>query len=155
MFDILNKILCKDRAPAQDDLTAHVALAVLLFEAAHADGTCSAAEKAHLIQTLITDFKVSRDDIDSLLDATRKERKDYVDLFRVTRYINDNFSEDQKIRVLEAVWEILLLDGHLEAHEDHFAHKLANLFTLNHDDLINAKLRARKKLTGTDAQRRL
>ena len=149
MFYILNKILGRDKADEQDALTAHLALAVLLFEAAHADGTCTTEEKTHLIRTLMTDFKVSREEMDSLLDATCKERKEYVDLFRFTRYINDSFSEAQKIRILEAVWEIILLDGQLEAREDHFVHKLANLFYLNHDDLINAKLRARQKLAAT------
>ncbi len=48
---------------------------------------------------------------------------------------------------MEAVWRIILIDDHLEAHEDHFAHKLANLLRLNHIELINAKLRARKQIS--------
>ena len=47
---------------------------------------------------------------------------------------------------MESVWSILLIDEHLEAHEDHFAHKLANLLRLTHKELIDAKLAVRKKL---------
>lgn len=149
MFDLLNKIINTGKASTndQDALNAHLALSVLLFEAAFADGQCSAAEKEHLAQTLVKNFGVSKEEIHQLLRDTDKERKDYVDLFRYTRYINENFSEDKKIKILESVWEIILVDGRLEDHEDHFVHKLASLFNLNHRDLIDAKRRAREKLS--------
>ena len=97
--------------------------------------------------TLVTNFGVSKEEINTLLDDSNKERKEYMDLFRYTHFINENFSETQKIDIMESVWRIILLDGHLEAHEDHFAHKLANLLRLSHSELINAKLRARKQLS--------
>ncbi len=149
MFDLIKKIIGNDKEQTtdQDALTAHLALTVLLLEAAYADGECSDEEKEQLVTTLVTDFGVSRKDIDTLLDDSDKERKEHVNLFRYTRFINENFSEKQKIDILESVWRIILLDDHLEAHEDHFAHKLANLFNLGHRDLIDAKLRARKKLS--------
>lgn len=149
MFDLINKILGGNSSGAteQDALTAHLALAVLLFEAAYTDGECSEQEKKNLTQTLVTNFGVAREDIDHLLEETAKERKDYVDLFRYTRFINENFNEEKKMKILESVWQVILADGRLEAHEDHFVHKLASLFHLNHKDLIDAKRRARKTLS--------
>ena len=151
MFDLIKKIIGSDdgkvQTTNQDALTAHLALTVLLLEAAHADGECSEEEKEHLVKTLVTNFGISRKEIDTLLDDSNKERSEYVNLFRYTRFINENFSEKQKIDIMEAVWRIILLDDHLEAHEDHFAHKLANLIGLSHSDLIDAKLRARKQLS--------
>ncbi|MCG8633749.1 MAG: TerB family tellurite resistance protein [Desulfobacterales bacterium] len=149
MFNLIKKITGNDkvRPTDEDALTAHLALTVLLLEAAYADGECSDEEKEHLTTTLVRDFGVSRKDIDTLLDDSNRERREYVNLFRYTRFINENFSEKQKIAILESVWRIILLDDHLEAHEDHFAHKLANLLNLGHRDLIDAKLRARKQLS--------
>jgi uncharacterized tellurite resistance protein B-like protein len=60
--------------------------------------------------------------------------------------MNTNFTKEEKIAVMEAVWRIIHLDAHLEAHEDHFAHKLANLLRLTHSELIDAKIKARKQL---------
>lgn len=149
MFDLIKKIIGSDKAQAteEDTLTAHLALTVLLLEAAYADGECSIKEKENLVTTLVENFNVSRKEIDSLLDDGHKERRDYVNLFRYTSFINENFSEKQKIEIVEAAWRIILLDGHLEAHEDHFVHKLANLLRLGHGTLIDAKLRARKQLS--------
>ena len=148
MLNLLNKLLGTNGGlpTDQDALTAHLALSVLLFEAAYADGNCSTREKQHLTETLIQNFGVSKDEIERLLEKTADERKEYVDLFRYTRFINENFTEGQKIKILESVWQIILVDGRLEAHEDHFVHKLASLFALNHQDLIAAKRRARKQL---------
>ena len=150
MLDLIKKIMGRDtgaEASEQDALTAHLALTVLLLEAAYADGECSREELDHLAETLVRDFGVPRADIESLLDDGDQRHKSYVDLFRYTRFINDQFSEDQKMKILESVWQIILLDGDLEAHEDHFAHKLANLLNLGHSDLIAAKARARKRLS--------
>ena len=150
MFDLIKKIISNDNGKAkatdQDIVDAHLALTVLLLEAAYADGECSGEEKEHLIATLVTNFGVSRQEINTLLLDRDKEQRKYVSLFRYTHFINENFSEKQKISIMESVWRIILIDDHLEAHEDHFAHKLANLLQLNHKELIDAKLRARKQL---------
>jgi uncharacterized tellurite resistance protein B-like protein len=151
MFNLIKKMIGSDNGKAQikdeDTIDAHLALTVLLLEAAHADGDCSQKEKEHLIATLITNFGISSEEIDTLLAERNKEDREYVSLFRYTRFINENFSEKQKIDIMESVWRIILLDDHLEAHEDHFAHKLANLLNLGHDQLIDAKLAARKQLS--------
>ena len=151
MFDLIKKIIGSDSGKVettdQDVLDAHLALTVLLLEAAYADGECSGEEKEHLVATLVTNFGIPRQEIDALLTDRDKEQRDYVSLFRYTHFINENCSEKQKIDIMESVWRIILIDDHLEAHEDHFAHKLANLLRLSHSELIDAKLRARKQLS--------
>ncbi len=131
----------------EDMLTINLALTVLLFDAAYADGECSDQEKTHLVNTLVTHFGVSEQEIDTLTVLRDKERQEHVNLFRYTRFLNENFNSVQKKDVLESVWRIILLDGHLEAHEDHFAHRLADLLNMSHSDLIEAKLRARSQLS--------
>lgn len=154
MFELIKKMIGsrdgKAQTTEQDALNAHLALTVLLLEAAYADGECSKEEKEHLAATLVIDFGIPRQEIDTLLAERDQHDKAYVSLFRYTRFINNNFSETQKIDIMESVWRIILLDDHLEAHEDHFAHKLANLLRLSHHQLIDAKLRARKQLSGIE-----
>lgn len=150
MFDLFKKILGGDSTakstPGKDVPDAHIALSVLLLEAAHVDGECSEEEKEHLTTTLINNYGVPKDEIDSLLTRSYEQRHESSDLFRFTRYMNDNFSKEEKMTAMESVWQVILLDDHLESHEDHFAHKLANLLRLTHKDLIDAKLNARQQL---------
>lgn len=150
MLELIKKMIGSDNTKLQisdkDILTVNLAITVLLFDAAYADGECSEEEKKHLVTTLVSNFGVSREEIDTLIADRDKERKEHVNLFRYTRFINENFSEKKKIDLMVSVWRIILLDGHLEAHEDHFSHKLASLLNLSHSDLIDAKLQARKEL---------
>ena len=150
MLDLIKKILgdasgreTKQNAEVQD---INMALCVLLLEAAHVDGECSSEEKEHVILTLSTKYDVPREEINELLASGDLKRKNSVDLFQFTRYMNDNLTKEEKIEAMEAVWRIIHIDGQLEAHEDHFAHKLANLLRLTHKELIDAKIKARQQL---------
>lgn len=150
MFDFVKNILGtsddknNSNAPAFD---GHIALCVLLLEAAHIDGECSAEEITQLKETLITKFDINAENIEDLIANSGDTRNESVDIFRFTRHMNNNFTKDEKIALMESVWSILLVDDHLERHEDHFAHKLANLLRLTHKELIDAKLAARKQLS--------
>ena len=153
MFDIIKKVLGKTvatGADAKDDTqSAHIALCVLLLEAAHVDGECSDDEKKHVVTTMTEKCGVSREEIDQLIASADKKRKESIDLFSFTRYMNNNFTKEERITVMESVWRIIHIDGRLEAHEDHFAHKLANLLRLTHKELINSKIKARQQLANT------
>ncbi len=150
MFAIIKKIVGEktgeNQAKAKDNLNADTALCVLLLETAHADGECSAEEKEQLIETLTSRFNIARHDIDELITGSYQQRDDSVDIFKFTRYMNNNFSKEEKFEVMESIWRIILVDGHLEAHEDHLAHKLANLLRLTHKELIDCKIKARQQL---------
>ena len=149
MFDFVKNIINnnkKEKDSTSSNFDGHIALCVLLLEAAFVDGECSAEELSHLKETLTSKYDITPQDIDELLANSGEKRKESVDIFNFTRYMNNNFNKQEKIEVMESVWSILLIDEHLEAHEDHFAHKLANLLRLTHKELIDAKLAVRKKL---------
>lgn len=150
MFELFKKIVggkINDNAGESEMVQdTPIALSVLLLEAAHADGECSKAEMTHLIETLTKQYDIPQDEIETLLAESYQKRRDSSDLFKFTRYMNNNLTRDERIQVMESVWRVILVDGHLEAHEDHFAHKLANLMRLTHKDLIDAKLQARQQL---------
>jgi len=150
MIYLIKKVLGKKEDKKEPDTRTeqdtHVALCVLMLEAAHVDGECSSEEMEHVVSTLTTKCGVERQAIDELIDLAYKKRRDSVDLFSFTRYLNQNYSMEEKVTVMESVWRVIHIDGQLEGHEDHFAHKLAKLLRLSHKDLIDAKIRARQQL---------
>lgn len=149
MIGLIKKILTNDTTQVAAETSedeAHIALCVLMIEAAHIDGECSDEEMAHVIETLVEKCGVPKQEIDELIELAYKKRKDTIDLFTFTRYLNQHYSKEEKLEVMESVWRVIHIDGRLEGHEDHFAHKLANLLRLNHKELIDAKIRAREQL---------
>jgi len=123
-----------------------VAAGVLLLEAAHVDNDFSKEEQAHIVSTLREKFALADDHVAELLKLAEADREESVDLWQFTNLVNRQFSAEEKLMVMEDVWRIILLDGKLEEHEDQYAHKLANLLRLSHEQLIAAKLKARKSI---------
>ena len=150
MIGLIKKII--GEAPTTEEPSdagdVHIALCVLMLEAAHVDGECSTEEMDHVVDTLVTSLGVPREEIDELIGLAYERRKESIDLFAFTRYINQNYSKVEKLSVMESVWRVIHIDGRLEGHEDHFAHKLANLLRLTHKELIDAKIKAREQLKG-------
>ena len=147
MFSIIKKILTKKPTSStsadETELRTHIAAGVLLLEAAHVDNECTEEEMKHVVQTLKTTFNLSAEYVDELVEEAHLERKNAVDLWQFTNHMNQNYTQEEKLKVMEDVWRVIHADGQLEKHEDQFAHKLANLLRLTHKQLIDAKLNAR------------
>ena len=151
MFDLIKKLISsksdkKEDSQEERELKRNIAACVLLIEAAYIDNECSEDEMDHVIATLKSKFGLSHEYADELIDLAHEERKNAVDLWQFTNHMNQNYSQEEKIEVMEDVWRIIHIDGQLEQHEDYFAHKLANLLRLTHKQLIDAKLKAREQL---------
>jgi uncharacterized tellurite resistance protein B-like protein len=58
--------------------------------------------------------------------------------------LNEHFSQEQKIRVVEYMWQVAYSDAHLDAHENHLISKVAGLLHVTHGEYIGAKMRARE-----------
>ena len=150
MFNFIRQTLIKTKGPSDigpdNDERTRIAASVILLEAAHADHECTDDELDHVVETLCSDFDLSRKHAEDLLELAHRERSQAVDLYEFTNHINNEFSREEKKEVLEAVWRIIYIDGLLEKHEDHFARKLTHLLRLSHKDMIDAKLKARQQM---------
>ena len=120
----------------------HVAACALLLEMAHIDGEFSHSERENIISILKKKFCLSDECVTELLKVSSEELKQSIDLWQFTNLINQNYSTEEKIQVIEMIWKIVYADQKLDKHEDYLAHKLAKLLRLTHKQLIDAKLKA-------------
>jgi uncharacterized tellurite resistance protein B-like protein len=118
-----------------------VATCALLLEMAHIDDEFTDSEREDIILILKKNYSLPDEDITALIKATEEEMRESIDLWRFTTLINKNYSVEEKIQVIEMVWQIAYADGRLGKHEDYLVHKLANLLRLDHKQLIEAKLK--------------
>ena len=151
MIDVIRKFFGKgmgDQSPSKkSDEPRHdirVATCALFLEMANIDGEFSQSEKAHVVSTLKQDYGLSDDDVTGLIDASELELKGSIDLWQFTNRINENYSREEKLQIIETVWEIAYKDHQLDKHEDYLAHKVAKLLRLTHKELMDAKLKVLK-----------
>ncbi len=118
-----------------------VATCALFLEMASIDGEFSDSEREAIVSILKEDHNLSDENIAALLDEAKKELDQSIDLWKFTNRVNQNYTKEEKIRVIEMVWKIVYTDGKLDKHEDYLVHKLAKLLRLDHKELIEAKLK--------------
>ena len=127
-------------------LKTRIAACVLLLETAYADDYCS-PEELTLIQLILNKkFNISNDLASEIMTLAQRKRGEEVDLWQFSNLINQEFSEQKKITIMETIWQIIYLDGKLDSNEDNFAHIMAKLLRLSHEQMIAAKLKAKKMI---------
>lgn len=131
---------------AEQEHTLQLATAVLLVEVMRAEPTLSDAERDAAIHALRGKFALTPDELQRLLDLAHETARTAYDFQRFTRSLNDHFSQTQKIRVVEAMWEVAYADQHLDAHENHVISKVAGLLHVTHGEYIAAKLHAQQTM---------
>ena len=123
----------------------HVATAALLLEMMRMDSSVTDAETATVTGALQARFGLTAQEVDTLMALAAEEAKQATDYFQFTSLINRHFSREQKTEVVENLWQVAFADGHLDAHEQHFMRKIADLLYISHADYVAAKQRAREK----------
>ncbi len=142
---MFKKILKVFSTPEEDSVTDSeripLAAAVLLLEIAHADGEFQQSEHVVLRRVLKENFGVSNDSLEQLLILAERTRQSSSDLHQFTKEINKGFTQAEKEKIAETLWQLVYADGHLDCYEDALMRQLGYLIGLSHRQLIDAKLK--------------
>ncbi len=147
MIDLVKRFFVKERATGPLDTgkaerhDIRVAVCALFLEMANIDGEFSDSERENIILLLKEHYGLSDEYVAELIEASNKELEGSVDLWQFTNLINQNYSREEKTRIIEMVWQVVYADKKQDKHEDYLIHKLAKLLRLTHKDLIDAKLK--------------
>lgn len=130
------------------DSDLRVAACALLLEMSLIDGTLGVTEREKILAILRQEYNLSEEEAESLLQKSRSELDESIDLWQFTNALNQHYSSDEKSRLIEKIWEIAYADGIIDQHEDYLVHKVADLLHLSHRQLIDAKLKVAKEMSG-------
>jgi uncharacterized tellurite resistance protein B-like protein len=112
-------------AAHQDEL--QVALAALLVEAAQSGSRFDDAERAVIARLLRRRFELTEAAAQALLAAGEREGERSAELLRFTRIINERLSHDQRVELIEMLWEVAHADGGIDEYEDSLVRRLGGL----------------------------
>ncbi len=124
--------------------TLQLATAVLLVEVMRADPELGVAERQTVVTALREKFNMEADELARLVELAEQTARTASDFHQFTSVINEAFGQEQKIRIVEYMWQVAYADGHLDAHEHHLIAKVAELLYVPHGQYIAAKLRAKE-----------
>lgn len=151
MFDMLKRFFDKVDSSqgeaggdAQHDV--RVATCALFLEMARIDEQFTPQETEAILAILKERYDLSPEHADALMAEADKEREESSDLWKFANRINQNYTNQEKIEVIEILWEIVYIDGHMNKYEHYLINKLGNLLRLEHRQLIDAKLKAKRAI---------
>ena len=126
------------------------AAAALLVEAARLDGAVGEGERARILALLQRHFGVDAEEAGNLLAAAAAAAADAVDLFAFTRVINESFAPEERVTVIEMLWEVAYADGQLDDFEANLIRRVGGLLFVPDRETGEARKRALARL-GLDA----
>lgn len=144
-INLFFKQLWEETSENKTEISIEIAAAVLLCEIMKADGHCSPKEETTLTQLLTLKFSLSSEDVKQIIAQALVLSENATDFYQFTSRINDKFTIEQKIIMMELLWTLAYSDGKLDAIEEHLLRKIADLLHLRHHEYISAKTQALEK----------
>ena len=147
---MLDKLLSLIRNPeAEIDLTdeeGHEAVAAILVEAAHADGVYAESERQAIDRVLARHYGLSPGEAEDLRARGETAQAAALDLVQFTRAVKRAVEHEDRIAIIEAVWEVALADGARDAMENALVRKLCGLLYVPDRDAGLARQRVMARL---------
>ncbi len=147
LLDRLKRMLEPDAAaasPGGDQL--QLAAAVLLVEAARMDAEFEADERAHIETLLARRFGLDAAESRELLALAERTAANSVEWQGYTRVIKDHLEPDDRIQVIEMLWEVAYADGQLHDYEASLLRRIAGLLYVSDYDSGEARKRVLSRL---------
>lgn len=121
----------------------HTAAAALLIETARADFTQDGEEEAALTQLLINNLSLTQAGVKKLVEQAGRQVDEATSLYEFTREINDHYSAQEKLDLIEMMWKVAYADGRIDKYEEHLIRQVAELTYVPHPAYIRCKLDAK------------
>lgn len=124
----------------------HVAAAALLVEAANADGAMDDMEEAAIRKVLARRFDFGDDELDALILEGKRRTEKANQIVGFTRAIKEAYDYDQRVEILELLWEVAYADGTVDPYEANLLRRIGGLVYVSDKDRGAAKKRVKLRL---------
>ena len=127
MFDTLARLFGGTEETVERPLSGSLALAAVLVEAARRDGDYAAAEREAILHILMREDGMDAAGAERLLEKAETAQEKSVDLFRFTHALKESTPFEDRVRILEDLWEVILADGERGHEEDQLVRSVCGL----------------------------
>ena len=146
MLQSLKNIFASDQALNDETKNTEIdILSGLMIEAANTDGEVTQEELNKISHSLINVFKEDPKAVEVSLTKAFENKDNSKSLYYYTSKLNKSYSNENKIKLIEVLWEIILADNEIHDFETNLIRRLAGLLYISDVECGNAKIRAGKK----------
>ena len=140
MFDKLKNIFDKKIKEESEQFdTVQIAISTLMIQTAVYDGVFDEQEKSEILELIKKYFNFNEDQKLSLFKIAMKVNDDSNDMQQFTRILNDHLSEEEKLKIIEMLWKIIISDGRIDDYENALIRKISGLLYISDRDVGQIK----------------
>ena len=114
----------------------------LLIEACKIDGTISDDEIEKITNLLINKFHLESTKAINALNFVLEKANEKVEIFSDIKVILDTMDHEERIKVVEMLWGVVLADGKIDDYESNLMRKISSLLHVSSFETAEAKKRA-------------
>ncbi|WP_029009850.1 TerB family tellurite resistance protein [Azospirillum halopraeferens] len=128
----------------QDEL--QLAAAALLVEAARTDNGIRPEERARIVAVVRRRFSLNDAEATELMHAAETETEGTAHHYNYVRTIIDHCPPEERLWIIEMLWEVAYADGHLNDLEANLLRRLAGMLAVPDREAGAARLRVAERL---------
>lgn len=124
----------------------HIASAALLVEAACLDDHFGEQERQAIERIAAQRFGLNADEIATLIGLAEERQDDANHLFRFTHQIKQSYAPEERVELIEMLWEVAYADGVLHDYEANLLRRVCGLIYVSDRDSGDARKRVMQQL---------
>jgi uncharacterized tellurite resistance protein B-like protein len=136
--------------PIISDHELQMAAAALMVCVVRADLTSTQDEHRVLERAIGRTIGVDQETAARVVRVAEEQLSSQASFADFLRLLNQGCNDDEKKRLLEALWRIAFADAELQGHEEYLVRKVAEQLHLSTADLVETKVRARETFLSED-----
>ncbi|MCB2107765.1 MAG: TerB family tellurite resistance protein [Rhodobacteraceae bacterium] len=149
MFSRITALLAGSAEPPdtrrRDDL--EMSVAALLVEAARMDDAFDPAERTMIEELLMQRFELTTPEVRHLLTQAEDASNQSVELFGFIRGMVKKLDYDDRVHLIEMLWDVAYADGELSPEEDMLIRRIAGLIFVEDKDRGAARRRVLDRIS--------
>ena len=114
----------------------------LLIEACKVDGIVSDDEIEKIKGLLINKFHLEPNKAKNAVNFVLEKENEKVEIFSDIKVILDTMDHEERIKVVEMLWGVVLADGNIDDYEANLMRKISSLLHLSSFEMAEAKKHA-------------
>lgn len=135
-------LITSTESQADIDEKLKLSCATLMLEMVHVDGHSHENEEQKIREFLQGQFNLSQSETEELVAMAHQEKTSATDHYQFTSLINQHYTQEQKVALVEQLWHIAYADDCLDKFEEHLIRNLAELLHVPHRHFMQSKHRA-------------
>ena len=149
MLSNLKNFFNSEKIEEQDtEENYEAACAALLCEAAYMDGSYDIREKEIIVKLIKKQFNLDDEEALIIVNSGEQLSQESSQIYGFTRAIKQSWKLENRIKILEMLWEVAYADGVLDPAEDMLIRRVAGLIHVEDRERMQAKNKIYNKMRG-------